>query len=97
MSEIIVYIDGDFGGLHTHFFDSVPDLRHVALGGSGSGINGDWNDKISSIVVVSGQWEVFRDVNYQVKEGATLSPGAYHWVEAIDIPNDSISSIKRVG
>jgi hypothetical protein len=45
MAELIVYVDANFGGLHTHLFESTADFRQLALGGVGSGIGGDWNDK----------------------------------------------------
>jgi Beta/Gamma crystallin len=51
-----------------------------------------WNDKISSIIVISGTWRFFQHANYQ---GAywDLGPGYYSWVEAVNIPNDIISSM----
>jgi hypothetical protein len=50
-----------------------------------------WNDRISSIVVVSGIWEFYWDQQYK-GEVMTLPPGGYpfvggHW-------NDQISSFR---
>src|SRR5262249_60376195 len=54
-----------------------------------------WNDKISSIIVVSGTWQFWRHANFQKGPGDTdwiLRPGYYPWVEAAGISNDQISS-----
>ena len=59
MAELIMYVDINFGGLHTHVFQSTPDFTQLALGGVGSGVGGNWNDIVSSFVIVSGQWLFF--------------------------------------
>jgi hypothetical protein len=46
MAHIILYIDGGFGGLHTHVFDQNSNLQKTGLGGRDSGIDGVWNDKV---------------------------------------------------
>jgi hypothetical protein len=104
MAEVILYVDKDLGGLHTHVFakavgDSVSDLRQKALEGVGSGVNGDWNDKVSSFVIVSGRWQFFKDINFGPAPlpAGGLGPGVYNWVEDEGIDNDSISSLKCIG
>jgi hypothetical protein len=54
-----------------------------------------FNDKISSFVIVSGQWQFFRDINYTGPASGVYGPGVYNWVESVGIPNDSISSVRR--
>ncbi len=54
------------------------------------------NDQISSIIVVSGIWQFFRDINFQNPIGPELRPDYYPWVGAINIPNDHISSFRCV-
>jgi hypothetical protein len=61
---------------------------------------GDWNDRTSSFVIISGVWEFYKDDNFQ---GGRLGNGSqqfgigyYAWVEDVGIPNDSISSFKYV-
>ena len=93
MSEIIFYLDADFGGLHTHLFQSTPDFTKLALGGVGVRIDGSWNDRISSFVIVSGTWQCFRDINFQDPQGGLLGPGVYPFVKNLGIDNDSISSV----
>jgi hypothetical protein len=62
MAEIILYVDGQFGGLHIHLSTTTTDFTQLALGGVGSGVNGNWNDKVSSFKIISGTWRFFRDV-----------------------------------
>jgi hypothetical protein len=95
--ELLMYVDINFGGLHTHLFGNTPDFTQLALGGAGSGIAGNWNDKVSSFVVQSGRWQFFRDVNYVVPIGPVFGPGIYNWVEAVGVGNDQVSSVKVVG
>jgi hypothetical protein len=96
VSEIVFYVDAGFGGLHTHLFQSTPDFTKLALGGTGVPIAGNWNDRISSFVIVSGTWQCFRDINFQVPQGGLLGPGVYPFVENLGIDNDSISSVRLI-
>jgi hypothetical protein len=105
MAELIIYVDGNFGGLHTHIFENtlnngVADFTQLALGGVDSGINGNWNDKVSSFVIVSGRWQFFKDIDYRpapLPFPGGLGPGLYPSVTAVGIDNDSISSVRCVG
>ena len=54
------------------------------------------NDFISSIIIISGYWQFYKDFHYETPVGPVLGPGYYNWVEAVGIPNDSISSFKCV-
>jgi hypothetical protein len=98
MAELILYVDINFGGLHTHLFESTTDFTQLALGGAGTGIDGNWNDIVSSFVIVSGVWQFFRDINWQTLQGDPrgLGPGQYSWVENFGIDNDSLSSVRLV-
>lgn len=95
--ELLMYVDINLGGLHTHLFNNTPDFTQLALGGVGSGINGNWNDKVSSFVVQSGRWQFYRHVNYVEPLGPVFGPGVYNWIEAVGVPNDQVSSVKVVG
>jgi hypothetical protein len=96
MAELIIFVDTAFGGLHTHIFDSTPQFSKLALGGVDSGINGNWQNKVSSFVVVSGVWQFFKDENFQSEQGKNIGPGQYPSVTAEGIANDSLSSVKLV-
>ncbi len=106
MAEIILYVDENFGGLHTHFWGNEEHFTQRALLGSGVG-NGNWNDVVSSFVIISGYWQFFKDEGFQTQQGignnaagypsGTFGPGQYSWVQDWGIDNDSLSSIKLVG
>ena len=99
MAELIIFTDSNFGGLHTHIYGDTPDFTKLALGGVGSGIGGDCNDKVSSFVIVSGQWQFYKDINYgpaPLPFDRPLGPGYYKFCEERGIDNDSISSVKLV-
>jgi hypothetical protein len=73
MAEVTLFADRNFSGWHTHVFESVSDLRQINTIGSGmiSGNvqGGNWNDKVSSFVVISGEWRFFKDTNFQNQYG----------------------------
>ena len=96
MAELIIYVDGNFGGLHTHIFESTPRFTQLALGGNGSGIVGNWNDKVSSFVIVSGTWLFYKDENWRSLQGPVegLGPGNYASLDPLGIDNDALSSVK---
>jgi hypothetical protein len=69
--QAIVFEDTDYGGNHRHFFASVPDLT--------SGSN-EWNDDISSIVVIYGNWTFLANpvgAGGVPNPSITLGPGVY--------------------
>ena len=59
----------------------------------------NWNDKTSSIVVAGNGPDdgatFYTDNDYR-GDSVYLPPGDYNWVEALGIPNDSISSLDLV-
>jgi hypothetical protein len=82
-----LYQDDYFQGRRLQFFNRESDLR-----------NWDFNDKTSSIIIEGNeQWAFSRDILFQ---GSTvrLGPGRYTLrdLQARGIPNDSISSLKRI-
>jgi hypothetical protein len=100
VAEIILYVDINFGGLHTHLFESTPDFTQLHLTGVDTGLNNDetWNDKVSSFVIVSGVWQFFKDINFQFQQGnpGGLGPGLYHFTQEFGIDNDSLSSVRLI-
>jgi hypothetical protein len=83
LPEVVVYEHKHYGGKVWR-----TNLGYLYVGGW-------WNDKISSIVVVSGVWKFFEHRDFKGKEW-TLGPGYYRWVEDVKIPNDTISSFKPI-
>ena len=100
MAQIILYADANFGGQHTHLFETTPDFAHLYLAGTNTGPQDErtWDDQVSSFVIVSGVWQFYKDPNFKVQLGnpGGLGPGLYRWVEAVGIDNDSLSSIRLV-
>jgi hypothetical protein len=96
MAEIVLYVDADFGGLHTHLFQSTPDFTRLAMGGVGVGIGGNWNDIVSSFVIVSGVWRFFKDTEFRFRQGGDLGPGLYSFVQNFGIDNDALSSVQLI-
>jgi hypothetical protein len=80
--ELVVYWDINFGGESWR-----TNLNYSYVGDH-------WNDQISSIIVVSGTWQFWRDAGFSGVGDSPwiLTPGYYPWVEAVGIPNDTISS-----
>jgi hypothetical protein len=95
MGEIVLYVDANFGGLHTHVFESTSDLSQLKLMGTGTGLNDNvsWNDIVSSFVVVSGVWALFKDPHFKSSPQRDFGPGRYSFVEDFELDNDSLSSL----
>jgi len=86
--QIIVFTDTMMEGNHKHIFMSEPDLT--------IGPN-EWNDQISSIVVISGNWTFFADpvgAGGVPNPSVTLGRGVYPDVAKERIPDNSISQIR---
>jgi hypothetical protein len=63
MAEIILFVDIDFGGAHTHLYHTTNDVRQLTIVGAGIGDGVTWNDQVSSFKIVSGTWKFYRDIN----------------------------------
>jgi hypothetical protein len=86
--EAIVFSGTMMEGNHRHVFMSIPDLT--------VGSN-EWNDDISSIVVISGEWTFFEaplGAGEVPNPSVTLGPGVYPDVAKEKIPDNSISQIR---
>jgi len=88
MAEIVLFEHANYHGAHKHLFASEANLN--------AGDDNYFNDKISSFVITSGTWQFFRDSNFVGPASNVLGPGNYNWVESVGIPNDSVSSVRRV-
>ena len=79
---LVAYEDVNFAGAQAR-----SDFTEVSFVGP------FWNDRISSLRIVSGAWTFYRDANFQ-GPSVTLGPGRYSNVTQAGIPNDWISSFK---
>ena len=93
--------------MHTHLFQTTADFTTLQIVTAAQGDTplvicardiewGTWNDRASSFVIVSGNWQFFSDTNFGNPYGGTLGPGSYPWVEDVGIANDTLSSVKVV-
>jgi Beta/Gamma crystallin len=83
MPQIIAFDGSDFTGDHTQIFGDMPKL-------------GTWDNSISSLVILSGTWELFEDDNFTGSKKAQLGPGLYPRVTDQGLKDNSISSIRLV-
>lgn len=79
--EVILFEHANFHGAHKHVFTCEDNLN--------SSDDSFYNDKTSSIIVISGYWNFYRDSRYR---GFTFQfgPGAYPTLPAL---NDDITSL----
>ncbi len=84
-AEIILYDFFDFGGQSVTLTDSAPDLRTY-----------NFDNDLESFRVISGNWRIYRDANYQSNSGPSLTvgPGDYPNIEALGYPQDRMSSVR---
>ena len=84
----MLFEHGNFHGVHKRLCGSEPNLA--------AGDDSFFNDKVSSFVITSGSWQFFIDINFTGPASNVFGVGRFNWVENFGIPNDSISSIRRV-
>lgn len=79
--QIVVFDNEDFLGDHGHIFGNMKDL-------------GKWGNSISSMIILSGTWEVFDDEDFKGTKMGELGPGTYADVTKHGLKNNSISSVR---
>jgi hypothetical protein len=84
--QVILFGNASFRGPHKHVFNAEDNLN--------SGDDDSFNDSVSSIVVISGNWRFFRNAGFDDDYPVILGPGLYSWVEDFAIRNDDISSLQ---
>jgi hypothetical protein len=86
--HIVVFRHASFRGAHRHIFGEERNLNHPE--------DNTLNDAISSFVVLSGTWKLYRHANFATAYDREFPPGEYPWVEAVDVENDQVSSLKCI-
>jgi hypothetical protein len=84
--HVILFEHANFHGAHKHVFGAESNLNAAD--------DDSFNDSVSSIVVLAGTWEFFRDAGFNGTYGTVLGPGIYPWVESVNIKNDDMSSLR---
>ena len=82
--QIVLYDGPNFTGEQRVIYNDVSNLNRERF-----------NDRVESMVVISGTWEVCADVNYRGR-CQTLNPGSYGDLSSMGL-QDTISSIELVG
>ena len=81
--QIVAFDNEGLLGDHIHIFGNTPDL-------------GKWGNSISSMVILSGRWELFDEEKFQGTK-VELGPGSYLHVKDHGLKDNSISSMRLVG
>jgi hypothetical protein len=84
--HVILFEHANFHGAHKHVFGPEPNLN--------AGDDNFFNDRVSSLVVLSGSWKFFQNSGFDAPYPPTLGPGVYPSVEAVGIKNDDMSSLR---
>jgi len=84
--HVILFEHANFHGAHKHVFGPESNLN--------AGDDNFFNDRVSSIVVLAGTWKFFQDSGFNGPYQAVLGPGLYPSVEAANIKNDDMSSLR---
>jgi hypothetical protein len=94
--EIVVFEHVGFGGFQRGFNVDIPNLDWHFITFSEERFT--WNDRISSVIVISGTWQFFTEPDYQGQSSTQVRPGGYTDVEKLEfgIANDKISSFKVI-
>jgi hypothetical protein len=91
LPQVIVFKDAGFSGDSRIFSAPAPD----AVNDYGiSYVGDDWNDTISSVIVVSGIWQFFENGGF-TDPHTQVGPGWYSYVQdpSFNQDNDTISSM----
>ena len=83
LPEIVVYDHGGFKGAYAR-----TNLSFLYLGDF-------WNDRISSLIIVSGVWRFYRDEYYK-GDHWDLGPGFYECFFTEKGPDDVVSSFQAI-
>jgi hypothetical protein len=87
-AHVLLFEHANFRGRHRHVFNAEQNLD--------AGDDSDFNDSVSSIVVLSGNWQFFRNPNFDDDYPSILGPGLYNFVKDFAIRNDDMSSLRVV-
>src|SRR5713226_7795137 len=84
--HVILFEHIDFRGAHKHVFRAEGNLNAAD--------DSFFNDKVSSIAVLSGNWKFCKNANFGGPYPPVLGPGLYPWVGNVGVQNDDMSSLE---
>lgn len=91
-AHAILFENADFQGNHKHVFDHIQNLSNQVD-------HFNFNDQTSSLVVLEGNWQFFKDWQWQNPWPKIVGPGVYVTItEALGAndANDSITGMRPV-
>jgi beta/gamma crystallin len=91
-AHAILFENADFQGNHKHVFDHIPNLSNQVD-------EFNFNDQTSSLVVLEGNWQFFKDWQWQNPWPNIVGPGVYVKItEALGASdaNNSITGMRPV-
>lgn len=91
--RVLLFEHADYGGRMKDVQNGDPDLT--------ASDGGFFNDRVSSIVVLAGNWTFYKNTRFggpYVRNGkpVVVGPGMYRFVADLGIQNDDLSSLKAV-
>lgn len=88
LGHVILFQNKNFHGAHKHVFNQENNLN----------ADGDnsFNDSVSSLVVLSGNWRFFRNSGFDDDYPVILGPGLYPSVQDVNIRDNDMSSLQVV-
>lgn len=89
MGQVILFDDFWLKGNHKHVVGDQPDLA--------ASDDSSFNDKTLSFVILSGNWQFFRGVNFQTPyaAGDVLGPGVYELGYPVNATPATLSSLRQ--
>jgi hypothetical protein len=87
MTHVILFEHAQFHGQHKHVFRAEPNLNAAD--------DNFFNDKVSSLAVLEGNWAFYADSNFHRQYPPILGPGLYPGLPT-EIKNDDMSSLQPV-
>jgi hypothetical protein len=86
---VMLFENAAFHGAHKHVLRAEPNLN--------ASDDNFFNDKVSSLVVSSGEWAFFPDSGFQPDtKRVVLGVNIYPWVQDVGIQNDAMSSLEPI-
>jgi len=86
--HIIIFEHKALRGQHRHIFNEEKTLDHKE--------DDRFNDKVSSFVVLSGTWRLYKHSSFVGAYDETFGPGLYKDVSNYYVENDQLSSLRCI-
>jgi hypothetical protein len=90
-AQVILFENAGFEGHHKHVFQAIENLSVLV-----DPFN--FNDKTTTLVVIEGEWQFFKDFKYENPYPNILGPGIYSDISTAlgASANDSITGMRPV-